>query len=199
MAEAGERTGGLIAAWIGENTAPRASQIRDETDSYNVVQRRAYLAVIFVLFPLVIWTGLAMSPAFDCAFPWTVQAAGRTSIGTDNAFLRHLGAGVVPRGPCGDGRHGRILQSHAGMITRRMREARGARMNQISRRKTHHGGHSPRWQEPPAWRWPTASLAATDSFPPDDGGFYGPGETLTYAAQRASDKRTRWRASFRAA
>jgi thiosulfate reductase cytochrome b subunit len=30
--------------------------------SYNVLQRLTYLFVIFVLFPLVIWTGLAMYP-----------------------------------------------------------------------------------------------------------------------------------------
>src|SRR5271167_2729606 len=35
-----------------------------EAWSYNVLQRLAYLFVIFVLFPLVIWTGLGMSPAF---------------------------------------------------------------------------------------------------------------------------------------
>jgi len=44
--------------------------------SYNVLQRLSYLLVIFVLFPLVIWTGLAMSPAFVSAFPATVNALG---------------------------------------------------------------------------------------------------------------------------
>src|SRR5947207_2531868 len=38
-----------------------------EAWSYNVLQRLTYLFVIFVLFPLVIWTGLAMSPAFVSA------------------------------------------------------------------------------------------------------------------------------------
>ena len=47
-----------------------------EAWSYNVLQRIAYLAVIFVLFPLVIWTGLAMSPAVASAFPFTVTAFG---------------------------------------------------------------------------------------------------------------------------
>jgi len=47
-----------------------------ETWSYNVLQRLAYLFVIFVLFPLVIWTGLAMSPAFVSAFPATVNLLG---------------------------------------------------------------------------------------------------------------------------
>jgi thiosulfate reductase cytochrome b subunit len=44
--------------------------------SYNVLQRITYLLVIFVLFPLVIWTGLAMSPAFVSAIPATVTMLG---------------------------------------------------------------------------------------------------------------------------
>ena len=47
-----------------------------EAWSYNVLQRLTYLFVIFVLFPLVIWTGLAMSPAFVSAFPATVTLLG---------------------------------------------------------------------------------------------------------------------------
>jgi len=47
-----------------------------ETWSYNVLQRLSYLFVIFVLFPLVIWTGLAMSPAFVSAVPPTVNLLG---------------------------------------------------------------------------------------------------------------------------
>jgi thiosulfate reductase cytochrome b subunit len=47
-----------------------------EAWSYNVIQRLSYLFVIFVLFPLVIWTGLAMSPAFVSAFPATVTVFG---------------------------------------------------------------------------------------------------------------------------
>jgi thiosulfate reductase cytochrome b subunit len=41
-----------------------------------VLQRLTYLFVIFILFPLVIWTGLAMSPAFVSAFPLTVTLLG---------------------------------------------------------------------------------------------------------------------------
>jgi thiosulfate reductase cytochrome b subunit len=44
--------------------------------SYNLVQRLTYIGVIFVLFPLVIWTGLAMSPAFVSAVPSTVTLLG---------------------------------------------------------------------------------------------------------------------------
>ncbi len=48
----------------------------DEAWSYNLLQRLTYLGVIFVLFPLVIWTGLAMSPAVTSAFPSAVSILG---------------------------------------------------------------------------------------------------------------------------
>ena len=48
----------------------------DDAHSYNVVQRTAYLVVIFFLFPLVVWTGLALSPAFDSAVPAAVNLLG---------------------------------------------------------------------------------------------------------------------------
>jgi thiosulfate reductase cytochrome b subunit len=47
-----------------------------EAWSYNPLQRLTYLFVIFVLFPLVIWTGLAMSPAVASAFPTAVTVFG---------------------------------------------------------------------------------------------------------------------------
>jgi thiosulfate reductase cytochrome b subunit len=43
---------------------------------YNTLQRLAYLAVIFLLVPLAIWTGLAMSPAVVSAFPSLVTSLG---------------------------------------------------------------------------------------------------------------------------
>ena len=48
----------------------------DQAWSYNVLQRLTYLVVIFLLFPLVIWTGLAMSPAVAAAFPAAVVILG---------------------------------------------------------------------------------------------------------------------------
>jgi thiosulfate reductase cytochrome b subunit len=59
-----------------------------ETRSYNVLQRTAYLSIVFILFPLVIWTGLALSPAFDSAFPWAVNLlGGRQSARTLHFFV----------------------------------------------------------------------------------------------------------------
>ncbi|MDX2153212.1 MAG: cytochrome b/b6 domain-containing protein [Bryobacteraceae bacterium] len=54
---------------------------------YNVLQRLAYLAVIFVLFPLMIWTGLAMSPGIVSVFPWLATAwGGHQSVRTIHFF-----------------------------------------------------------------------------------------------------------------
>jgi thiosulfate reductase cytochrome b subunit len=53
-----------------------AKPSEEEAWSYNLLQRLSYLFVIFVLFPLVVWTGLAMSPAFVSAFPATVNLLG---------------------------------------------------------------------------------------------------------------------------
>lgn len=64
---------------------------RGEDTSYNVLQRSAYLGVIFVLFPLMIWTGLAMSPSFTSVFPWTAALlGGRQSARTIHFFVSWL-------------------------------------------------------------------------------------------------------------
>ncbi|CAM5779869.1 cytochrome b/b6 domain-containing protein [Rhizobacter fulvus] len=50
---------------------------------YNVLQNLAYLTVIFVLLPLVILAGLAMSPRIDAVFPgWVDLLGGRQSART---------------------------------------------------------------------------------------------------------------------
>ena len=69
----------------------RAPPDEGEARSYNVLQRTAYVIVIFVLFPLIIWTGLAMSPSFTSAFPSSViLLGGRQSARTLHFFLTGL-------------------------------------------------------------------------------------------------------------
>jgi thiosulfate reductase cytochrome b subunit len=72
--------GGDDLSWRGFSNAV-ANHLRfkpsdEEAWSYNLLQRLTYLFVIFVLFPLVIWTGLAMSPAIASAFPSAVAVLG---------------------------------------------------------------------------------------------------------------------------
>ena len=43
---------------------------------YNFLQKLLYALVLFVALPLMIFTGLAMSPAMDASWPWLVDALG---------------------------------------------------------------------------------------------------------------------------
>src|SRR5436309_2801821 len=65
--------------------------------SYNAVQRVTYLVVIFVLFPLMIWTGLAMSPAITSVLSTLVTlAGGQQSARTIHFFVAALIVLFVP-------------------------------------------------------------------------------------------------------
>ncbi len=60
----------------------------EESHSYNVLQRFTYLGVVFVLLPLMILTGLAMSPAVASVFPVIVTSfGGQQSARTIHFFL----------------------------------------------------------------------------------------------------------------
>jgi thiosulfate reductase cytochrome b subunit len=47
-----------------------------EAAHYNALQRLAYLGVVLVLAPLIILTGLTMSPAVNAAMPWLLDVFG---------------------------------------------------------------------------------------------------------------------------
>ncbi|MEA3058408.1 MAG: hypothetical protein QOF34_1223 [Sphingomonadales bacterium] len=48
----------------------------DEALKYNILQKFSYVGVIFLLLPLMVLTGLAMSPAMDSAWPWLLDLFG---------------------------------------------------------------------------------------------------------------------------
>lgn len=48
----------------------------DDLATYNVLQRLSYTSVVFVLVPLMIWTGLGMSPTATSVFPFLATAFG---------------------------------------------------------------------------------------------------------------------------
>ncbi len=49
---------------------------RESRLDYNILQKFSYIAVIFLLLPLMIFTGLAMSPGMNAAWPWLVDIFG---------------------------------------------------------------------------------------------------------------------------
>lgn len=86
---------GLATRHFGRNLLPARGQLKfgaivgvmhnhlrrqparaEELATYNVLQRLSYTAVVFVLFPLMIWTGLAMSPAVTSVFPFLATSFG---------------------------------------------------------------------------------------------------------------------------
>jgi thiosulfate reductase cytochrome b subunit len=77
-------TGGLATRHFQRNLLP-------PNPNYNPLQRSTYLAVIFGLFPLLIWTGLAMSPALAAAYPWLAAVTG----GHQSARTLHFFATVL--------------------------------------------------------------------------------------------------------
>ena len=154
-----------------------------ESRGYNVVQRLAYLAVVFVLFPLIVLAGLAMSPAVVSVAPTIATAFG----GQQSARTVHfIAASLLVL----------FFLVHVAMVSlsgfgNRVRamiaagaDREGARPSiRLPRRKLIATGLAT------AGGAAGAAVAAylADRFgliPPDHGGIYGAGETLTYAAQR---------------
>ena len=48
----------------------------EEGADYNTLQKLAYLGVLVVLLPLMVLTGLTMSPAMNAAWPWLLDLFG---------------------------------------------------------------------------------------------------------------------------
>ncbi len=75
--------GGLVTRHFRRNLLPTGGDIprfqwptEAEGTSYNMLQRLTYLGVVFVAFPLILWTGLAMSPAIASVAPDAVILLG---------------------------------------------------------------------------------------------------------------------------
>ncbi|MGH7182831.1 MAG: cytochrome b/b6 domain-containing protein [Nitrospiraceae bacterium] len=83
----------LISRHVARDLAPTGKDLRgigkavkdhivlrhptgDEAKRYNVLQKLAYVGVLFVVAPLIVLTGLAMSPTIDTAFPWLLTIFG---------------------------------------------------------------------------------------------------------------------------
>ncbi|MBL8555083.1 MAG: cytochrome b/b6 domain-containing protein [Phenylobacterium sp.] len=86
---------GLLGGHIRKDMLPTRKQLRlghvlheigtharlkfpkgDEARSYNVIQKATYLAVIALVLPLMVVTGLCMSPGFNATVPWLIDLFG---------------------------------------------------------------------------------------------------------------------------
>jgi len=59
--------------------------------TYSPLQKLSYFSIFFVLFPLIILTGLTMSPGMDAAWPWLLDVFG----GRQTARTIHFGVMVL--------------------------------------------------------------------------------------------------------
>jgi thiosulfate reductase cytochrome b subunit len=83
----------IVSGHVWRDLVPSAGQLRhigtsildhlrlrfprgEESRHYNVLQRLTYLVILFILVPLLILTGLTMSPGLDAAFPFLTDALG---------------------------------------------------------------------------------------------------------------------------
>lgn len=88
---------GMVNGHIRRDLLPTGTQLRslprDVLDHarfrfhhgrhYNPLQKLSYFGVLFVLFPLIVLTGLAMSPGMNAAWPWLLDIfAGRQTART---------------------------------------------------------------------------------------------------------------------
>lgn len=92
---------GLVNRHIWRDVVPKGEDVRNlprdigahlrlrfhHGRSYNTLQRFAYAGVFFILFPLIILTGLTMSPGMDAAWPWLLDVFG----GRQTARTIHFG------------------------------------------------------------------------------------------------------------
>jgi thiosulfate reductase cytochrome b subunit len=61
---------------IGQDIADHARLRFHHTREYSVLQKLAYASVLLVMLPLMILTGLAMSPGMNAAWPWLPEILG---------------------------------------------------------------------------------------------------------------------------
>ena len=71
---------------IKEHAALRFHDPKDP-GAFNVLQKIAYASAIFVMIPAMIFTGLAMSPGMDAAWPWLIEIFGGRSSARSIHFL----------------------------------------------------------------------------------------------------------------
>ena len=63
----------------------------DAAGRYNILQKLAYDSVIFGLIPLMILTGLTMSPGFNATLPWLLELFGGRQSARSLHFLSAMG------------------------------------------------------------------------------------------------------------
>ena len=102
---------GLIGGHLRKNLLPSRAQLNprhilhevvthaqlkfpkgDDARVYNVIQKATYLAMVVVVLPLMLVTGLSMSPGMNAAAPWLTDLLGGRQSGRT---LHFISAGLI--------------------------------------------------------------------------------------------------------
>ncbi|MDP1872690.1 cytochrome b/b6 domain-containing protein [Phenylobacterium sp.] len=96
---------GLVSRHFSRNLFPHSAELRPRSlwaeikdharlrfhhGRYNALQKLAYLTVVFVLLPLMVLSGLGMSPGVNAAWPWTFELFGGRQSARTIHFLSAL-------------------------------------------------------------------------------------------------------------
>ncbi len=80
---------------------------------YNVLQKLTYIAVIAILLPLMVLTGLTMSPGMDAAFPVLLDIFGGRQVRPHDSLHHRIAARPVRHRSRRHGASSRVLEQHA--------------------------------------------------------------------------------------
>jgi Ni/Fe-hydrogenase b-type cytochrome subunit len=86
----GELTGAHLAEDVRDHLRFRFHD-EDDPGRYNTLQKLSYVLVLFVLLPLVILTGIALSPGMNAAWPWLLDLFGGRQSARSLHFLSMIG------------------------------------------------------------------------------------------------------------
>jgi len=64
------------AAWREDIARHLKLDFTAHSEAFNLLQKYLYIVVLFILLPLMVLTGLTLSPAIDAAFPWLLDLFG---------------------------------------------------------------------------------------------------------------------------
>ncbi|MBB4085561.1 cytochrome b/b6 domain-containing protein [Sphingomonas carotinifaciens] len=66
----------------------------DSPRDYNLFQKLSYVAILFLALPLAIFTGIALSPAMNAAWPWLLEVFGGRQSARSIHFIAAVAIGL---------------------------------------------------------------------------------------------------------
>ena len=171
----------VFAGVISGHFRRRLLPVDERSSAYNRPQRLAYLSIVFGLFPLIIWTGLAMSPALTSSFPFLVTLLGGQQSARTMHFVATCGLMLFVGGHIVMVARSGFRKRVGAMIMDSAAPSDARDLVLPGRRRLIFTAIGVAAAGVPLGR---AALNRAGLIPPDAAGLLGVGETLTYATHR---------------